>query len=299
MHLHLLRPRQRSGLNALVGWLAWLSSDAAAEPFIGQFEVKTLDSAAGMFELQSQNAWSWHAPRRAYSSTADGELVFDDNSIFRSRYALEVEFGFSERLKMRVGIEAEQERLAAPASLAQADAFGSLEVEEFGAEMVVVFVPRTGDGVGIGAVIEIEGPFDQEEPNHLTVGAIVEYTRSAWTWVGVPMLVHSFGGDVEPGTRRDEKIDFAYATQLIRSLSDDWSIAVEAYGTVERIGDTGTPSLAQTRFGDSNQHRLGLVAYYERTLFERSEITLGLGLLEGLNSNTPDHTLKLSIELDF
>ena len=29
------------------------------------------------------------------------------------------------------------------------------------------------------------------------------------------------------------------------------------------------------------------------------ELTIGIGLLEGLSSETADHTLKLSIELDF
>ena len=32
---------------------------------------------------------------------------------------------------------------------------------------------------------------------------------------------------------------------------------------------------------------------------EGRSMAVGLGLLEGLNKETPDHTLKLSIEVDF
>jgi hypothetical protein len=38
-------------------------TSARAEPFIGQFELKTLENAPGRFEFQSQNEWSWAQPR--------------------------------------------------------------------------------------------------------------------------------------------------------------------------------------------------------------------------------------------
>jgi hypothetical protein len=290
--------------------------NAHAEPSIGQFELKTLESASGMFEFQSQNAWAFDQPSRHVASEADDELLFDENSIFRARYALELEIGFSDFIKMRVGIEAESERIDEPDSLSQASDFEGVRVEEFGAEIVAVFLRRESEGLGLGAVAEVEGPFDQEEPNHLTLGPIVEYRRGDWLIAAVPMLVHSFGGERDQNERRDDKWDFAYAAQIMRLLSDRWSMALEGYGTVERAGDSGNPSPAANYFGDSDQHRIGPVVYFShvvagntRTLrpshsasgTEESgaELTIGLGLFEGLNSNTADHTLKLSIEVDF
>jgi hypothetical protein len=287
-----------------------------AEPFIGQFELKTLESASGMFEFQSQNAWAWHQPARRVESGPADELVFDENSVFRERYALELEVGFSEVLKMRVGIEAERERIDEPPSLQQANDFDGLSVREIGAEIVAIFLRRESAGFGLGVVAEIEGPFDQEEPNHLTLGPIIEYQSGDWLLAAVPMIVRSFGGERAENGSRDDKWDFTYAAQVMRTLSDRWSLALEGYGTVERVGSSGNRSLATNYFGDSKQHRLGPVVYFRHAMqsstgsrgsshltgetdADAAELTIGLGLLEGLNSDTADHTLKLSIEVEF
>jgi hypothetical protein len=282
----------------VIACCAW-ARVAGSEPFIGQFELKTLESAPGSMEFQSQNAWAWGQPERAWVEEPGSDILYDENSLFRARYALELEIGLSESLKVRVGVEAEDERIDDPASATQADEFEGLRLEEFGAELVVIFIAREADGFGLGAVVEVEGPLDQEEPNSLIVGPILEYQSDEWMLAAVPMLVLAFGGDSDEGEPRDEKWDFAYAAQIVRTISDRWSIALEGYGTVERLGSTGTPSPAATYFGDSDQHRLGPVVYYAHAASAGTEITLGVGLLEALNSATADHTLKLSIEVDF
>jgi len=135
------------------------------------------------------------------------------------------------------------------------------------------------------------------------------------------MLVYAFGGDTEEGEETDDKWDFAYAAQVIYTFSDTWALALEGYGTVDRLGSTGHPSESAELLGDFDQHRAGPVLYYSLGLHgshgagslgeaaaraagageeeEGATLTIGLGLLEGLNRNTPDHTLKLSIEVDF
>lgn len=282
---------------------------AQAEPFIGQFELKTLDSEPGALEFQSQNAWAWDQPSRRVQA-GDDELLFDENSLFKARYALELEIGLSERYKMRIGVEGERERIDDPQSIAEANSFDSLEFGEIGAEIVTILVPREGDGLGVGAVVEIEGPIDQEEPNHLSIGPIIEFQAGKWLAAAVPMAVYAFGGDREDGEPRDTKWDFAYAAQLKRELSPSWSAAIEAYGTVERLGNTGHRSESSREFGDFNQHRAGIIFYYAHEFAsdassndegetDAPELTIGLGLLEGLNRHTADHTLKLSIEVDF
>lgn len=149
----------------------------------------------------------------------------------------------------------------------------------------------------------------------MTIGPIIEYESGDWLLAAVPMFVRAFGGDKEEDEARDGKWDFAYAAQVMRTLSERWSIALEGYGTIERVGNSGSPSFESSYFGDSNQHRLGPVVYFNHafqdggsrssstrladTEEERTTLTIGLGLLEGLNSDTAEHTLKLSVEVDF
>ncbi|HKS54945.1 MAG TPA: hypothetical protein VJS12_06645 [Steroidobacteraceae bacterium] len=272
-----------------------------AEPFIGQFELKDLESAPASFEFQSQNAWSWGLPRRRIASDADG-VEYDENESIRERYALELEMGLTSILKMRVGMEFEKERFDEPVTVQQANAFDQLRLSEVGAELIAVLVPREGDGAGFGLVAELEGPLDQEDSNTLVLGAIIEFQSARWRAAAVPMLVRDFGGDTQDGERVDNKWDFAYAAQLAFEISATWSLALEGYGTVERLGSTGHPSDAAELFGDFNQHRLGPVLYYSSSAGERAAspiLSVGAGLLAGLNNDTADRTLKLSIEVNF
>ena len=288
---------------------------------IGQFELKTLESAPGAFEFQSQNAWSWGQPSRQIESDDPSGIEFDENAVIRARYALELEMGFTNFLKMRVGIEFEQERLDDPASIEEANDFDDLRLADVGAEIVAILMPRRGDGTGLGVVAEIEGPVDHKGPNNLTLGPIIEFQSGRWFAAAVPMAVYAFGGDHEESERVDNKWDFAYAAQLMYRLSETWSLALEGYGTVERLESTGHPSEPAQLFGDFDQHRAGAVLYYSYDFggSRRSEamtpgsalltdtdeeeegrsMAVGLGLLEGLNEDTPDHTLKLSIEVHF
>lgn len=286
---------------------------AEAGPAIGQFELKTLESAPGYLEFQSQNALAFGQPRRATANIA-GEDIYDDNSIARQREALEMEMGFTRYLKMRIGIEFEQERLDDPDAPVMANSFGDLKLDEIGTELIVVLIPREGDGFGLGTVVEFERPLESGEQMSVIMGPIFEYAAGPWQVSAIPMLVHHFGGDPDEDGIKDEKWDFAYATQIAYEFSETWTLALEGYGTVDRLGSTGTRGEAARAFGDHDQHRLGPILYYThdfgRSLrpdprrdgegeIESSEITVGLGLLAGLNSNTPDATLKLSVEVDF
>ncbi len=297
---------------------ACAAASADAAPVIGQFELKTLDSATGSVELQSQNAWSWGHPARQVASATDG-LVIDDNAVIRQRHALEIELGFTSRLKMRAGIEFEKERIDDPATLAQVDAFDALRLNDIGLELIAVLAQRTGDGVGVGVVAEFERSRDRDEPDTLVLGSIVEFRAGRWFVAAVPMVVRASGGDSGEAPS-DDKWDFMYAAQLSYGVADRWSIALEGYGTVERIQDNGHPSEAAQVFGDFDQHRAGVIVYYTSALGcvtceraapiaasligsggadDSTTLTIGVGLLTGLNGNTPDQTLKLSIELDF
>ena len=286
---------------------------AHAGPAVGQFELKTLEAGHGFLEFQSQNAWSHGQPDRK-RAIVNGEEIFDDNTVIRQRHALEMEMGFTSFLKMRVGIEYERERLDEPGTFADADAFNPLKLEEVGAELIAVVIPREDDGFGLGAVVEVERPLESEEQMSVILGPIFELASGPWFAAAIPMMVHHFGGEADEDGIKDDKWDFAYAAQVAYTVSPSWKLAVEAYGTVDRVGNTGHRGEAAAAFGDHDQHRLGPLVYYTydfgRSLrpdpvreddgdIETSNVTVGLGYLVGLNDNTPDGTFKMSVEVDF
>src|SRR5262245_32217579 len=119
-------PEQLARAGALTALFTGWAACASAEPAIGQFELKTLECAPGLLEFQSQNAWSSGQPSRQFEDDGTG-IVYDENSIERQRHALELEFGFTTRVKMRVGIEFEKERIEDPPSIEQANDFEDLE----------------------------------------------------------------------------------------------------------------------------------------------------------------------------
>ncbi len=301
------------------------SGTAFAGPAINQFEVKDLESGPGEFEFQSQNAWSTGQPRRRFIETSPGEYLFDDNSVARQREALEIQMGITDYFRIRLGIEFEQERIDDPASFAEADMMGPLKLDEVALEGVIVFVKPKPEGVGLGLLIEYGNPVNAgpEEPAELYLGPIIQAQTGPWSLIANLAFVRALGGSPEEDDDdfvRDEKWDFAYFLQSQYQVSKSFAVAIEAYGTIDRIGNTGTRSEENLVFGDMNQHRAGPILYY--TFFpdagrtgdqiaataariadgeEEKElsVTVGTGVLFGLNEHTPDTTYKLSVEVDF
>ncbi|MEQ1718637.1 MAG: hypothetical protein ABL907_22070 [Hyphomicrobium sp.] len=303
------------------------SYPAISGPAVNQFEVKDLESAPGDFEFQSQNAWSTGQPRRKSVQTAPGEFTYDDNSVARQREALEVQLGITDWFRVRLGVEYEQERLDDPQTFGQAESFAPLTFSEVAIEGVIVFVKPKKEGVGLGLLLEYGSPVNEPEtPSQFYFGPIIEAHTGPWSLITNTVLVQYIGGKGEPGHDdyvRDNKWDFSYFTQVQYEFSRSWSVAAEAYGTFDRLGTSGTPGAERDHFGDHNQHRAGPVVYY--TFFpcppslaatglkgkavdlssddgdgeKEWSVSVGTGVLFGLNENTPDLTYKLSIEVDY
>ena len=273
------------------------SSLLIAGPSINQFEVKDLDSEAGNIEFQTQNAHSFSHPDRQYQTNDMGETIYDDNSIAQQRHALELEYSVTDRLRIRIGIEYEKERLKEPETVIEANDFDSLQLDELAIEAVYVFIPATEEQIGFGILSELQYAIEKEDPHSFVFGPIIESHSGNWSTVTNFTLIHSFGGESE---ERDNKWDLAYASQVMYHFSSQWQLALEAYGTVERIGNTGTRSEENKIFGDHNQHRLGSVNYYAFDLGgDDIEAVFGTGLFFGLNNDTPDFTFKWSVEIEF
>lgn len=303
-----------------------------AGPAINQFETKDLDSSPGDLQFQSQNALSFGNPRRQIRQTAPGAFAFDDNTIAKERFALEMQMGITSWFRTRLGVEFEKERVNDPSSTARAGAFEDLHLTGIAMEGVFVFVPVKGDGVGLGLLTEfdhgVRGGGDQ-----FYIGPIIQAVSGPWTGLANLLIVqHSGSPDKSRNLPDDRKRDFAYAAQLQYTASPTWALAVEAYGTLDRIGHSGSPTAEQALFGDLDQHRIGPVVYYRFDVGKphapkgpgksavkglahddddpkaalkdgdddkTTSVSVGLGLLFGLNRTTPDETLKLSLEVNF
>jgi hypothetical protein len=291
---------QRAAIAGAVALL--LTGHADAGPAVGQFELKTLESEPGMLEFQSQNAYSWGQPHRQTKADPSdpAELEYDDNTIIRQRHALEMEMGLTRYLKARIGIEFEKERVDEPGSVYDANSFDALKLSEVGAEVIGILKRREGDGWGLGVVVEIEKPIEGSESTDVNMGPIIEIAKGPWLFAAVPSLVHFFGGDDNDSGNVDDKWDFAYAVQLEYQISETWTFSLEAYGTVDRVFGSGNPSESDLIFGDFDQHRIGPILYYNfKPAPDGPEVAIGSGILAGLNNNTPDATLKLSVEVEF
>ncbi|MEQ8823252.1 MAG: hypothetical protein RIC14_02655 [Filomicrobium sp.] len=304
-----------------------LARSSQAGPAIGQFELKDLEAEPGTVEFQSQNAHSWNQPRRKIEDEGGGEFLLDDNSIARQRHALELEWSLATFLRLRLGIEYEKERLEEPDDLAFANAFADLELDEVALEVVTIFkrVPEAG-GIGFGALAEFEHPVSGDDLNSIVFGPIVQMKQGPWGAVGNLLFIHHFGDGEFDGEEqeRDKKWDLGYAAQLTYQLNETWTLALEGYGTFDRLGNSGTPGEERAVFGDHDQHRAGPLVYYAFSVGgdapfsngvaidddeaseaagedeeDEVEVSIGVGMLFGLNDNTPDQTLKWSVEVEF
>jgi hypothetical protein len=150
-------------------------------------------------------------------------------------------------------------------------------------------------------------------------GLILEAHSGAWSATGNFALIKYIGGTPEEGEARDEKLDFAYFTQVKYDFNASWGLALEAYGTIDRLGSSGTASDEAIAIGDQDQHRIGPVVYYSfkaggsaaKAASDEDEdtggdnddegtgVTLSAGVLFGLNGDTPDTTIKTGLEVEF
>ena len=251
--------RQASRLLSVAVLLLVGMLPAVAGPAVNQFEVKDLQIEQGEVEIEDQSDWAFGLPRRKFVN--GGSPEFDDNEVARQRHSIEMSMGLTNWLKIGPGFELEEERVDDPDSFADANKFDSLKVTEIQFEGVVVFVPVKTHGIGLGAYAELQLPVSSDEARTLYVGPIIQAVSGPWSATGNFAFVKFMGGEPEDGEARDEKWDFAYFTQLKYDASEAWAFALEAYGTIDRLGNSGTPSEAAVAIGDQDQHRIAPVLY--------------------------------------
>ena len=275
-----------------------------AGPSIGQFEIKELEIEVGAIELQSQNAYSFNHPNRTFIND-NGDVEFDENEYVKQRHALEIEISPTHFMRTRIGIEFEKERFDDPETLAEATSYDRLKLSEIAFETIVVLQAPTEKQLGIGLLAEFELAAQAEDDSKsITFGPILQYHINNWQLSSNLYGVYNIDGEDQG------KWDFSYASRILYQQNPQWSVAIEAYGTIDRLGNSGE---IRSPLGDHDQHRLGPIIYYAintdwqpKSGFnpatdeeQESSLSIGIGWFFGLNDNTPEHTLKWSIEYEF
>jgi hypothetical protein len=315
-------------------FLGALLAGGTASAQLNQFEIKEPKVEAGEVEVGLLGDYHFGQPRRRFVAEAPGVFAFDDNEFNRQRHTLELGYGVTRWLSLQIALEAEQGRFEDAESVAKARGFGDLEITEIQFEGTIVLIPTPDDGgFGLAALFEHNMPFDRREADQLFLGSALQYAWGPWTATANLYAVRHFGGreELDGASVSDERWDFQYAAQLEYRVSDRIAVALEGYGIVERLGDSGTRSEERELFGDFDRHLLGPVLYYSwggdndrpqrKTAkglrvrgaeangkngdndkngdSEGPRYTLGAGVLFGLNENTSDVALKWSLEVEF
>lgn len=308
----------------LLPLMAIIALCASLQPASAQFEIKDLDVEKGKVELEYNGDGHFGQPARRFRQTTPGpppEYLFDENEVNRQRHNFELGFGLTDFFQFSIGTELEQQRLDDPPSLADAEAYDNLKATSIQIEGTLVLFPIKQNGFGLGLYGQLEPAIQEGDANHFSVGPVLKAVQGPWSVTLNPWLGHLSGGAHDPaiGVFRDERWSFEYQWQTAYQFSEQISLAIEGYGIVNRLGDSGHPSEAALAFGDQDQHRVGPVVYYTfdagslRSASEAknnddakedggeggSEITMSLGVLFGLNANTSDTALKWGMGVEF
>jgi hypothetical protein len=319
-------------------WFFALFVSAAAiwgvlSPAQAQFEVEEPEAEQGEVEFEYNGDYHFGNPRRRVVEEA-GEVIADENEVWRQRHVFGLGMGLTNFFRLSVEAEFEQELLDDIDEIALANAFGELEPVEIQFEGIVVLRPLKGDGFGAAAFISYVAALG-DDPNQFQTGPILKAAQGPWSATTNLFFVKNIGGgEREPDGSifRDERWDFQYAWQVKYEASEQWALALEGFGNINRLGDSGRRSEAVELFGDQDQHRFGPVGYYtfkrprgaraaslkdlngngdgpkakgngndddDEDEDESTTVTAGFGVLFGLNENTSDVALKWSLEVEF
>jgi hypothetical protein len=316
-------------LGALLGPII-VGGGASAQ--LNQLEVKQPKVEKGEVEVEYLGEYYFGQPRRRFIVEEPGVFEFDGNEFNRQRHTFAFSYGVTRWLSLELALEAEQERFEDAESPAMARGFDELKVTEIQFESTIVIMPTPKNGgFGLAGLIEYNLPFNRDETDQLFLGSALQYAWGPWTATANLYAVKHFGGreELDGAPISDERWDFQYAAQLKYRVNDTITLALESFGVVERLGDSGTRSEESKLFGDFDRHLLGPALYYswggdnggaapkagkrlrvrdangkngdddKNGGSEGPRYTLGTGVLFGLNENTSDVALKWSLEVEF
>ena len=282
-----------------------------------EFEIKETTVEKGEVELEYKGDYHSGNPNRKFGLDG-GEIIADENDILRQSHSFELGLGLTDYLKISVGTEAEEERFDDVDGVDVVNAFDSLKFTALEANATLALIKPTTSGFSLAAYVGIEHAFEKSEGEIARIGPLLSVTQGRWSATANLLFAKHFGGnDAEENS--DDRWDFEYAAQVAYQMNDQLTLALESYGLIKRLGSSGTPGDGAVLFGDQDQYRLGPVAYYtfkrrandsgamklgksdddEEGEDDEGGVTMNLGVLLGLNGDTPDTTLKWGVSAGF
>lgn len=287
-------------------------------------EIEQPQVAAGEVEIEYRGDYHFQQPSRRFVQTP--ELVLDDNGFNRQRHSIGIGYGLTKWLGLLIGLEGEQTRFEDAETLAGARAFDELKLTEIELEGTIVLVPADKHGFAAAALIQQHIALERDEAHQLFLGTALQYTSGPWSATANLYAVKNIGGRQERDNAfiRDERWDFQYAAQVKYQVNSRLALALEGYGVIERLGNSGTKSDESQLLGDFDRHLLGPAIYYSwseddgaatkpgKGFRVRSADTndkngdkhgptysMGAGVLFGLSENAADVVLKWTLGVEF
>jgi hypothetical protein len=236
----------------------------------GTFDIKGVEVTKGESEVALGAAWQHGFPA--------------NSDFLRQSYEVGYGYGFLSWFKAGVKLGFEQpdhERL---------------EASYAGVEAQAVAVDPSKGGIGLAWYAGVDFDLQKDGGEVLTVGPLVSFNLAKDVSVTLNPLLQKAFDPSSPG------IDFNYAWQVKRTISERVALGLEGYGVV--------PDLANAPSADLQEHRLGPVLYlsHEHSGNGSSmklgpagggggKIELEFGLLFGLTKATADTTGRAKLAI--
>jgi hypothetical protein len=220
------------------------------------FDVKQPDVTEGSLELGLDNTVHPHLPRDADRSAHDVSL----------------DWGALRWLKLSAVLKLENP---------QDDDF---RVAKTAAESLFVLKPidpKRPHDIGLGWFGAIEASLHPDTTNSLIFGPIVTLAAGRLSFTANPFLERTFGRN------RVEGIALSYGWNAKYELREGLAVGVEAFGSVDNLGDPPPWS--------EQEHRIGPAIFAEIELARDFKIAPDIGVFYGLTPATPHVAIKLNV----
>jgi hypothetical protein len=204
----------------------------------GALVLSALPAAAGTFDVKTPEA------TKGETEIAIGAAFFSgypmNADLLRNSSEIAVGYGLTDWWKAGLKLNFDQ-----PVG-------GDFKAQTAGVESLWVLRKGEGRMPGVAWFTGADFRIADEATNTVTFGPIIQWGTDKTTLTLNPLFARTFGRNREDGT------DFTYAWQVKHEIREGFAIGVEGFGVVPNISDS--PGI------DFQEHRIGPVLYFERSL---------------------------------
>jgi len=220
----------------------------------------------------------------------------------RQSWEIGYSYSFSDHFKLGAKINLDQPLPGFLEDGVSIESKENLRPSTIGIEGQYVLV-KPKDGVpAIAWFTGVDASVNRDETNTVTFGPLITFGDDKLSLTLNPLFASSFGRNSQPG------VDFDYAWQIKRALTETADLAIEGFGLI--------PDFADTPSADFHLHRVGPVLILHGPIFGTSsgkpsmklagpapgngsspEAELQMGVLFGMTEATPHLTGKFKLSI--